>query len=80
MDRTSKFLTEPLNRENFSRRQFFTVPRNRRRQADGSRSGVAMSGVVDSGREIGHGDIDANDPYRRFATRLQCSAADAECS
>jgi putative tryptophan/tyrosine transport system substrate-binding protein len=34
----------------------------RRRQADESRSGVVMSGVVDSGREIGHGNIDANDP------------------
>jgi hypothetical protein len=33
-----------------------------RRQADGSRSAVVMSGVVDSGRESGHGNIDANDP------------------
>ena len=35
-----------------------------RRQADGSRSDVVMSGVVDSGRESGHGNIDANDPSR----------------
>ena len=34
------------------------------RQADGSRSDVAMSGVVDSGRQIGHGNIDANGPKR----------------
>src|SRR5258708_5913755 len=34
-----------------------------RRQADGSRSNVVMSGVVDS-REVGHGNIDANDPKR----------------
>src|ERR1700720_2455676 len=33
-----------------------------RRQADGSRSDVVMSGVVDSGPESGHGNIDANDP------------------
>ena len=33
-----------------------------RRQADGSLLDVAMSGVVDSGRERGHGNIDANDP------------------
>ena len=39
-----------------------------------------MSGIVDSGRQSGHGNIDANDPYRRFATRLRCSAEDAECS
>jgi hypothetical protein len=25
-----------------------------------------MSGVVDSGREIGHGNIDANDPNRSY--------------
>lgn len=36
-----------------------------RRQADGSRSDVVMSGVVDSGRESGHGSIDANDPNLR---------------
>jgi len=35
-----------------------------RRQADGSRSDVVMSGVVHSGRESGHGNIDANDPIR----------------
>jgi hypothetical protein len=28
----------------------------------GDRSDVVMSGVVDSGRERGHGNIDANDP------------------
>src|SRR4029077_13379725 len=33
-----------------------------RRRANGSRSDVVMSGVVDSRREGGHGDIDANDP------------------
>jgi hypothetical protein len=45
-----------------------------RRQADGSRSNV-VTGVVDSGREIGHGNIDANDPERtshfRFHSRGQ---------
>ena len=25
-----------------------------------------MSGIVESGRESGHGDIDANDPERTF--------------
>jgi hypothetical protein len=35
-----------------------------RRQADGFRSDEVMSGVVDSGRESGHGNIDANDPQR----------------
>ena len=30
-----------------------------RRQADGPRSDVVMSSVADSGREIGHGNIDA---------------------
>jgi hypothetical protein len=35
-----------------------------RRQAGGSRSDVVMSGVVDSGRDNGHGNIDANDPKR----------------
>jgi hypothetical protein len=39
-----------------------------RRQADGSRSDVVMSGVVDSGRESGHGNIDGNDPIRTFRT------------
>jgi len=28
----------------------------------GNQSDVVMSGVVDSGRERGHGNIDANDP------------------
>jgi hypothetical protein len=35
-----------------------------RRQADGFRSDEVMSGVVDRGRESGHGNIDANDPQR----------------
>ena len=35
-----------------------------KRQADGSRPDVVMSGAVDSGRESGHGNIDANDPKR----------------
>jgi hypothetical protein len=38
-----------------------------RPQADGSPSDVVMSGVVDSEREIGHGNIDANDPRRTSA-------------
>ena len=42
-----------------------------RRQADGSRSGAGMSGVKDSGRERGHGDIDANDPSRHFVQQLR---------
>ncbi len=33
-----------------------------KRQANGCRSDVVMSGVVDCGRESGHGNIDANDP------------------
>jgi hypothetical protein len=33
-----------------------------RRRADRSQSDVVMSGAVDSGRESGHGNIDANDP------------------
>lgn len=37
-----------------------------RRQADASRSDVVVSGVVDSGREIGRGNIDANDPELMF--------------
>src|SRR6267154_2341002 len=36
-------------------------------QADGSRSDVVISGVVDSGRERGHRNIDANDPIRTSA-------------
>jgi hypothetical protein len=35
-----------------------------RRHADGSRSDVVVSVAVDSGREIRHGNIDANDPKR----------------
>jgi hypothetical protein len=35
-----------------------------RRRADRSQSDVVMSGAVDSGRESGHGNIDANDPKR----------------
>jgi hypothetical protein len=38
------------------------------RQADGSRSGVAMSSVVNSGRESGHGNIDENAPEPRSPT------------
>ena len=30
---------------------------------------VVMSGVVDSGREHGHGNIDANHPERTFAAQ-----------
>jgi len=30
----------------------------------GNQSDVVMSGVVDSGRERGHGNIDANEPER----------------
>lgn len=41
------------------------------RQADGSRSDVAMSGVVDSGRQIGHGNIDANDPDTKCLKQLR---------
>jgi hypothetical protein len=33
----------------------------------GVRSDVVMSGVVGSGQEIGHGNIDANDPEGRSA-------------
>jgi hypothetical protein len=33
-----------------------------RRQARGSRSDVVMSGIVDSGQQRGHGNIDANEP------------------
>ena len=29
---------------------------------------LLMSGIVESGRESGHGDIDANDPYRKSAS------------
>jgi hypothetical protein len=36
------------------------------RQAEGSPSDVVMSGVVDSGRQIGHGNIDANDLSRLY--------------
>src|ERR1700682_5693072 len=35
-----------------------------RATADGSRTDVVMSGVVKSGRESGHDNVDANDPYR----------------
>ena len=41
-----------------------------RRQADGPQSKVVMSGVVDSGREIGHGNIDANDPTETLARQI----------
>ena len=34
-----------------------------RRQAEGSRSDVVVSGVVDSGRALGHGNIDPSDPF-----------------
>ncbi len=37
-----------------------------RRQADGSRSDVVMSGAVNSGRQIGHCNIDANDPEQSW--------------
>src|SRR5260370_41329892 len=46
-----------------------------RRQADGSRSDVVVSGVVDSGRESGHGNIDANDP--KLPSRLRGEARGA---
>ena len=36
-----------------------------RTQEMGNQSDVVMSGVVDSGRERGHGKIDANDPFRK---------------
>jgi hypothetical protein len=42
-----------------------------RRHADGSRLDVVVSGVGDSGRKIGHGNIDANDP-RKLLARGNC--------
>src|SRR6266851_2382573 len=40
------------------------------RQADGSRSDVVMSGIVDSGQESGHGNIVANDPSETLAANF----------
>jgi hypothetical protein len=40
-----------------------------RRPADGSRSNVVMSGVVDSGRERAHGNIDAIDAKQTCASQ-----------
>ena len=57
--------------ETFGEHHFFCVgsptgrrrfPQKEDRQANGSRSAVVMSDVEDSGRQIGHGNIDANDP------------------
>ena len=42
----------------------FADPTQEGRQAHGSRSDVIMSGVVDSGQESRHGNIDANDSKR----------------
>ena len=44
-----------------------------RQQADGSRSDVVMSGVVDSGRESGPGNnIDANDSTETLGREVCC--------
>jgi hypothetical protein len=43
------------------------------RQADGSRSDVVMSAVVDSGRQIGHGNIDVSGPTAEVASANQGS-------
>ncbi|MFZ1952968.1 MAG: hypothetical protein WAU74_23155 [Pseudolabrys sp.] len=39
------------------------------RKATSQRVSVIVSGLVDSGREIGHGNIDTNDPKRPSARR-----------
>jgi hypothetical protein len=44
------------------------------RQTDGSRADVVMSGAVESGRECGHGKIDAIDPLRKSAGQICCRA------
>ena len=46
----------------------------RARTVEGSRSDVVVSGVVDNGREIGHCNINANDPTETCSALYCCCA------